>query len=193
MFVGETGVGRVVKRTLEVMKELGTDDPAGDPPPRCDRPADDSALPELLVHLLAGPVRLGGLVQRRQLVRQRHQGPAGRRRSTRITSAPTRPTSWKRPQGKENVSLRNAMNEVMRDVLHQGLRDRRQALEHADPARRLSTSACPCRARGSGARIGAWANRADRSRTASCRPGGVRSSAARVAAERGRPRVRATA
>ena len=28
MFVGETGIGRVVKRTLEVMKELGTDDPA---------------------------------------------------------------------------------------------------------------------------------------------------------------------
>src|SRR5215468_93983 len=27
MFVGETGVGRVVKRTLEVMKELNTDDP----------------------------------------------------------------------------------------------------------------------------------------------------------------------
>src|SRR5258708_13007785 len=28
MFVGETGLSRVVKRTLEVMKELGTDDPA---------------------------------------------------------------------------------------------------------------------------------------------------------------------
>src|SRR5947209_18893362 len=28
MFVGETGISRVVKRTLEVMKELGTDDPA---------------------------------------------------------------------------------------------------------------------------------------------------------------------
>jgi benzoyl-CoA 2,3-dioxygenase component B len=28
MFVGETGIGRVVKRTLEVMKELGTDDAA---------------------------------------------------------------------------------------------------------------------------------------------------------------------
>jgi benzoyl-CoA 2,3-dioxygenase component B len=28
MFVGETGIGRVVRRTLEVMKELGTDDPA---------------------------------------------------------------------------------------------------------------------------------------------------------------------
>ena len=28
MFVGETGIGRVVKRTLEVMKEFGTDEPA---------------------------------------------------------------------------------------------------------------------------------------------------------------------
>ena len=28
MFVGETGITRIIKRTLEVMKELGTDDPA---------------------------------------------------------------------------------------------------------------------------------------------------------------------
>lgn len=28
MFVGETGIGRVVRRALEVMKELGSDDPA---------------------------------------------------------------------------------------------------------------------------------------------------------------------
>ncbi len=28
MFVGETGIGRVVRRTLEVMKELGSEDPA---------------------------------------------------------------------------------------------------------------------------------------------------------------------
>jgi benzoyl-CoA 2,3-dioxygenase component B len=27
MFVGETGIARIIKRTLEVMKELGTDDP----------------------------------------------------------------------------------------------------------------------------------------------------------------------
>src|SRR5207244_11528614 len=26
MFVGDTGIGRVIKRTIEVMKELGTDD-----------------------------------------------------------------------------------------------------------------------------------------------------------------------
>jgi len=28
MFVGDTGIGRVIKRTVEVMKELGSDDPA---------------------------------------------------------------------------------------------------------------------------------------------------------------------
>jgi benzoyl-CoA 2,3-dioxygenase component B len=28
MFVGDTGIGRIVRRTLEVMKELGTEDPA---------------------------------------------------------------------------------------------------------------------------------------------------------------------
>jgi benzoyl-CoA 2,3-dioxygenase component B len=28
MFVGETGIGRVIRRTLEAMKEVGTDDPA---------------------------------------------------------------------------------------------------------------------------------------------------------------------
>ncbi len=27
MFVGDTGISRVIKRTLEVMKELNTDDP----------------------------------------------------------------------------------------------------------------------------------------------------------------------
>src|SRR5467141_4617322 len=27
MFVGETGLGRIVRRTLEVMKEIGSDDP----------------------------------------------------------------------------------------------------------------------------------------------------------------------
>ena len=27
MFVGETGIGRIIRRSLEVMKELGTDDP----------------------------------------------------------------------------------------------------------------------------------------------------------------------
>src|ERR1700750_2748534 len=28
LFVGETGIGRVVKRSLEVMKEIGSEDPA---------------------------------------------------------------------------------------------------------------------------------------------------------------------
>ena len=78
MFVGETGVGRVIKRTLEVMKELDTDDVATRAQGRRDRPADHPEIHELLVHQLAGPVRLGSVVQRRQLLQQRHQGPAGR-------------------------------------------------------------------------------------------------------------------
>jgi hypothetical protein len=41
MFVGETGVGRVIKRTLEVMKELDTDDWK----PRCARPASSTCPP----------------------------------------------------------------------------------------------------------------------------------------------------
>ena len=43
MFVGETGVGRVIKRTLEVMKEIGTDDPDAVRARRRDRSADRSS------------------------------------------------------------------------------------------------------------------------------------------------------
>ena len=78
MFVGETGIGRVVKRTLEVMKELGTDDPEAI---RRHGAVDLPLLQRYLnfwFSLLARPVRLGGLLQRREFLRQRHQGPAGR-------------------------------------------------------------------------------------------------------------------
>ena len=78
MFVGETGLGRVVKRTLEVMKEIGTDDPAK------VRAAGAIDLPTLQKYLnfwcssLARPVRLGDLVQLRGQLRQRPEGPARR-------------------------------------------------------------------------------------------------------------------
>ena len=78
MFVGETGIARVIKRTLEVMKELGTDDPDAVRESRRGRPADDAEVPEFLVQLVARPVRRGDLVQRRDLLRERHQGPPGR-------------------------------------------------------------------------------------------------------------------
>ncbi len=42
MFVGDTGIGRVVRRTLEVMKELGTDDPQQVRAARRHRPAAPS-------------------------------------------------------------------------------------------------------------------------------------------------------
>ena len=55
---------------------------------RRDRPADGPEIHELLVHQFAGPVRLGSFVERRQLLQQRHQGPARTRRSS--------PTTWRR-------------------------------------------------------------------------------------------------
>ena len=68
MFVGDTGISRVVRRTLEVMKELNTDDPAGDSPRRRDRFADGAALSELLVQLVARSVWLGNVRRMRRRI-----------------------------------------------------------------------------------------------------------------------------
>ena len=73
MFVGNSGISRVVQRTAELMTT-----------PRHRRRAHPSAastcrllqqLPELPLRGLAGPVRLGGVDQRRQLLRLGAQGP----------------------------------------------------------------------------------------------------------------------
>ena len=99
MFVGETGLGRVVRRTLEVMKELGTDDPAAIRRRRRGRPAAAAALPQFLVHLLARPVRLRGVLERRDAPSPTASRAGRTSRSTRTTSAPTRPSSWRRREG----------------------------------------------------------------------------------------------
>ena len=56
MFVGESGVSRVIQRTAQVMNAARTDDPE-----KCarrrDRPADDPALPELPLQRDDRPVR----------------------------------------------------------------------------------------------------------------------------------------
>ena len=93
MFVGETGIGRVVKRTLEVMKEIGTDDPAQDARRRRGRPADAAEVPQLLVLVLARPLRLRDLLQLGGQLRQRPEGPAGRVDLRRPRPAGTRPSS----------------------------------------------------------------------------------------------------
>ena len=162
MFVGETGVGRVVKRTLEVMKEIGTDDPQAIRASRRDRPADDPALHELLVHVVARPVRLRGLVQCREFLRQRHQGPAGRRRSTRITSAPMRRYELETPQGKESGQPaqrheRSDAQSYIKDC-EIGVKRWNMQIQRAGHDFRLSLPSPRFRRS-----IGAWAGRADRS------------------------------
>jgi hypothetical protein len=77
MFVGETGVGRVIQRTCEAMKAAGhrrsLRHPGG-PQPRRHRPADDPEEAQPPLHAVARPVRPGGLHQRRQRLQCRHQG-----------------------------------------------------------------------------------------------------------------------
>ena len=101
MFVGETGIGRIVQRTCEAMKAAGIEDPNDDREgarARRDRPADhpEEAQPALLA--VARPVRLGGLDQRRQRLQRRPQGPLprdlDRRRPPAGEATPIRCSSW---------------------------------------------------------------------------------------------------
>ena len=72
MFVGETGVQRVVKRACELMKSQ----PGGDVRAQggVDLPTDPE-VPEPLVLAVARPVRRRGVVERGRRVRGRAQGP----------------------------------------------------------------------------------------------------------------------
>ena len=72
MFVGATGVGRVVQRTVELMKEHDTDDVR---PVRRHRRRHAAALPQLPLQRVARPVRRRDVDQRRQLLRRRAEGP----------------------------------------------------------------------------------------------------------------------
>ena len=140
MFVGETGVGRVIKRTLEAMKELDTDDVADAAQGRRDRPADGAEIHELLVHQLARPVRLGSLVERRQLLQQRPQGPARRSQVRRPRGSRHRDDDpGPRRQGRHDEpdhhgAQRHQRNHPAR--VREGLQCRRDPLEHGHQARR---------------------------------------------------------
>ena len=78
MFVGASGITRVIRRTLEVMKDLATDDPAA------VRNAGAIDLPTLqryinfLVQLVARPVRRRDFIECGELFCDRYQRPPGR-------------------------------------------------------------------------------------------------------------------
>ena len=94
MFVGETGISRVVQRTCEAMKAAGISDPNDIAKVRAlgvvDLPTIQKKLHSALF-AVAGSVRFGSLHQRRERLQCRHQGPLPRdRRSTTITACRTR-------------------------------------------------------------------------------------------------------
>jgi len=113
MFVGETGVGRVVKRTLEVMKELGTDDPSAI---RKHGAVDLPTIQRYMNFWFTSSLDLFGSEVSSNAASSFANGIKGRPDEGQYEDHVCTETSYEleTPQGKENVNLRNAMNEVMR-------------------------------------------------------------------------------
>jgi benzoyl-CoA 2,3-epoxidase subunit B len=118
MFVGTSGITRVVKRTLEVMKALGTDDPAA------VRNAGAIDLPTLQRYVnfwFSSSLDLFGAEISSNAASYFADGLKGRPDEARFTDHVARTESWRieRPDGKcgvtaEDVPMRSAINEVTR-------------------------------------------------------------------------------
>ena len=113
MFVGETGISRVVQRTCEAMtrsRHHRSDRYRQGPRARRDRSADhpEEAEPALLA--VARSVRLGSLDQRGQRLQCRHQGPLSRDpdrgRSSAARTRPIRCSSWSMARSSASTSRR---------------------------------------------------------------------------------------
>jgi benzoyl-CoA 2,3-dioxygenase component B len=115
MFVGETGVGRVVKRTLEVMKELGTDDPEA---VRRHGAVDLPTIQRYLNFWFTSSLDLFGSEVSSNAASSFASGIKGRPDEAQYQDHICNEASHEleTPQGKEAVSLRNAMNEVLRNA-----------------------------------------------------------------------------
>lgn len=120
MFVGETGVARVIKRALEVMKELGTDDPAA------VRRAGAIDLPTVQKYLnfwFSSSLDLFGSEVSSNAATTFANGIKGRPDETTYEDHVCTDAIFEldAPDGnggtkREAVSLRNAMNEVAREA-----------------------------------------------------------------------------
>jgi len=115
MFVGETGVGRVVKRTLEVMKELGTDDPQAI---RRHGAVDLPTIQRYMNFWFTSSLDLFGSEVSSNAASSFANGIKGRPDEAQYQDHICNEASYEleTPQGKEAVSLRNAMNEVLRNA-----------------------------------------------------------------------------
>jgi benzoyl-CoA 2,3-dioxygenase component B len=124
MFVGETGVGRIVERAAEVMNELGTDDPQA---VRAHGAIDLGTIQRYLNRWFSSSVNLFGGEQSSNAAQYFATGLKGRYKEMDrfqdhvalegaydlpvvVNDARGRPTV-----GHEQIPLRNAMNEILRD------------------------------------------------------------------------------
>ena len=114
MFVGETGISRVVKRTLEVMKELGTDDPARI---RAHGAVDLPLLQKYLNFWCSSSLDLFGSEISSNSAQNFASGLKGRPDESQYEDHVLRNASFNMttPQGTETVPMLNALNEVMRE------------------------------------------------------------------------------
>jgi benzoyl-CoA 2,3-dioxygenase component B len=114
MFVGETGISRVVKRTLEVMKELATDDPARI---RAHGAIDLPTVQKYLNFWCSSSLDLFGSEISSNSAANFASGMKGRPDESTYEDHVLRDKTMKlaTPEGEQEVPLLNALNEVMRE------------------------------------------------------------------------------
>jgi benzoyl-CoA 2,3-dioxygenase component B len=114
MFVGETGIGRVVKRTLEVMKELGSDDPTKI---RAQGAIDLPTLQKYLNFWCSSSLDLFGSEISSNSAANFASGLKGRPDESQYEDHVLRNSSFRllTPEGEQAVPMLNALNEVMRE------------------------------------------------------------------------------
>jgi benzoyl-CoA 2,3-dioxygenase component B len=114
MFVGETGIGRIVKRTLEVMKELGSDDPER---VRAQGAIDLPTLQKYLNFWCSSSLDLFGSEISSNSAANFASGLKGRPDESQYEDHVLRDKAMQllTPEGEQQVPMLNALNEVMRD------------------------------------------------------------------------------
>ena len=141
MFVGETGISRVVKRTLVVMKELGTDDPARI---RAHGAVDLPLLQKYINFWCSSSLDLFGSEISSNAAASFANGLKGRPDESQYQDHVLRDVSLKldTPEGAQEVPMLNALNEVMRESYlkdcETGLRRWNRAIERAGHDFRLA-------------------------------------------------------
>ena len=113
MFVGESGVGRIVKRTLEAMKEIGNDDAQA---LRNHGAIDLPTIQRYMNFWFSSSLDLFGSEVSSNAASSFASGIKGRPDESQYQDHACRDATFtlETPQGVEAVSMRNAMNEVMR-------------------------------------------------------------------------------